>query len=134
MRHLRTAAAALTLIVFSPAIAGAASWQQATATVVHAGASSSSTFVIAAYVSLPAQCYVARIRTSSSVLRRQFVVEEMPGSSGCTAGTLYHCTVVSPSLTLPIANPLPVHSAGKWWEVPLAKEAPKPLEPMCAKA
>jgi hypothetical protein len=121
------------VVVLSPAIARAASWESATTTVVHAGVSGHSTFVIAAYVSLPAQCYVARIRTSYSVIRRQFVVEQMPGSPSCTAKTVYHCTVMSPEFSLPISNPFNVHSAGKWWEVPLAAKTPEPLPPMCAK-
>ncbi len=132
MRYFRTAAA-LTLVVLSPAIAGAASWQRATAGTVHAGVTSSSTFVIAAYVTLPAQCYVARIRTSTSVISRSFVVEEMPGSATCTGETVYHCTVVSPNFSLPIAHTFAVHSQGKTWEVTLAATAPNPLEPMCAK-
>lgn len=132
MRQFLTAAA-LTLIVLSPAIAGAESWQPATASTVHAGITSSSTFVIAAYVTLPQQCYVARIRASTSPLRRAFVVEEMPASSTCNGKTVYHCTVVSPSFSLPIAHPFAVHSKDKTWEVTLAATAPKPLEPMCAK-
>ena len=132
MRHFRTAAAFM-LIALSPAIAGAASWQPATASTVHAGVASSSTFVIAAYVSLPDQCYVARIRTSTSVIRRLFVVEQMPGSSTCTAKTVYHCTVVSPNFSLPISHTFGVVSEGKTWEVTLAAKAPNPLPPMCAK-
>ena len=132
MRHFRTAAA-LTLIVLSPAVAGAASWQAATAGTVHAGVKSSSTFVIAAYVTLPAQCYVARIRASTSVLSRSFVVEQMPGSSTCSAKTEYHCSVVSPEFRLPIAHTFNVHSQGKMWDVTLAAKAPDPLPPICAK-
>jgi hypothetical protein len=131
MRHLRTAAA-VTLFVLSPSIAGAASWQPATASTVHAGVTSSSTFVIAAYVALPAQCYVARIRASTSALRRQFVVEQMPGSSTCSGTTVYHCTVVSPKFSLPISHQFDVHSEGHTWQVTLASTAPNPLEPMCA--
>jgi hypothetical protein len=133
MRHFRTAAAALTLIVISPAIAGAASWTPATAGTVHAGVKSSSTFVIAAYVTLPAQCYVARIRASTSVIQRAFVVEEMPGSSTCTGTTEYHCTVMSPEFRLPIAHTFNVHSKDHVWDVSLAAKAPDPLPPMCAK-
>jgi hypothetical protein len=132
MRHFR-AAAALTLIILSPSIAGAASWQPAPAGTVHAGVTSSSTFVIAAYVTLPQDCYAARIRASSSVLSRSFVVEQMPTSSRCTGKTAYHCTVVSPEFRLPIAHKFNVHSQGKMWEVTLAATAPAPLEPMCRK-
>lgn len=132
MHHLRTAAAFM-VIVLSPAIAGAASWEPATASTVHAGVGSSSTFVIAAYVSLPNQCYLARIRTSSSALRRQFVVEQMAPASACTGKTAYHCTVVSPDFSLPISHTFNVHSLGKMWEVTLASRAPKPLPPMCVK-
>lgn len=132
MRHFRTAAA-LALLVLLPTIASAASWQPATAGTVHAGVVNSSFFIIAAYVTLPNQCYVARIRASNSVLRRAFNIEEMPGSSTCTAKTEYHCSVVSPNFRLPIAHTFEVHSKDHDWQVTLAATAPKPLEPMCAK-
>lgn len=134
MRYLRTAAA-LMVIVLSPAIAGAASWQPATTSIVHAGVTSNSTFVIAAYVTLPKQCDVARIRTLNvtSQLHRSFIVEQMPGSSTCTGKTVYNCTVMSPNFRLPIPHKFDVESKGKTWEVTLGTTAPTTLPPMCAK-
>lgn len=129
MRHFRTAAA-VAMMFLLPSIAGAASWQPATAGTVHAGVTSSSTFVIAAYVTLPQPCYVARIRASTSVLSRSFVVEQMPGSSTCS-GSAYHCTVVSPEFRLPIAHTFNVHSKDHTWDVTLAAKAPSALPPMC---
>jgi hypothetical protein len=100
---------------------------------VHAGVKSSSTFVIAAYVTLPDKCYVGRIASSTSVLSRSFIVEQTPRSSTCSAKTEYHCTVMSPEFRLPIAHTFNVRSASRSWQVTLAPKAPNPLPPMCAK-
>jgi hypothetical protein len=134
MRQLRTAAA-FTAIVLSPAIVGAASWQPATATAVRAGVSSNSTFVIAAYVTLPSECNVARIRMLSitSQLHRTFVVEQMPGPSMCPEKPIYRCAVVSQRFRLPVPREFEVESKGKTWPVTLAKEAPNLVPPICPK-
>lgn len=134
MRHFRIAAAFMA-IVLSPAIAGAASWQPATATAVRAGVSSKSTFVIMAYVTLPSRCNVARISTLNvtSQLHRSFVVEQMPGPTMCPEEPIYHCAVVSPTFRLPIPHKFDVESKGKTWPVTLAAERPNPTPPMCAK-
>jgi hypothetical protein len=134
MRHFRTIAA-FTLIVLAPMIAGAASWQPATARTVLAGVSSNSTFVIAGYLTLPNQCYVARVRTLTltSQLHRSFIIEQMPGPSTCTAKTEYHCTVMSPSFRLPIPHQFDVETKGKTWQVTMGAHAPEAIQPMCAK-
>lgn len=134
MRHFRTVAAFMA-IVLAPAIAGAASWQPATARAVQGGVSSKSTFVIVAYVTLPQQCDVARIRTLNvtSQLHRSFIVEQMPGSSTCTGKTVYNCMVVSQNFMLPIPHKFDVETKGKTWEVTLGASAPSQVKPMCAK-
>lgn len=122
-------------IFLLPAIVGAASWQPATATAVRAGVSSNSTFVIAAYVTLPSECNVARIRmlNITSQLHRSFVIEQMPGPSMCPEKPIYRCALVSPTFRLPVPHKFDVESKGKTWPVTLASAAPNLIPPMCAK-
>ncbi|HET6276233.1 MAG TPA: hypothetical protein VFE16_09925 [Candidatus Cybelea sp.] len=135
MRHLRLAAVAL--LVLPPAIVAAAtpSWTTATATSVTAGVTSKSTFQIVAYVTLPQQCDMSRIRTLdiTSQLHRSFIVEQMPPSTTCSGKPAYKCTVMSPTFRLPIQHKFEVETKGKTWEVPLSMESPHPMEPMCGK-
>jgi hypothetical protein len=135
MRHLRFAAAIALLVVPPSIVSAAASWQPATATTVSAGVASKSTFVIQAYVTLPQSCDMARIRTleMTSELHRSFIVEQMPPSAPCNQKTVYKCTIVSRTLSLPITHTFDVESKGKTWKVALAMEAPTPVEPMCKK-
>jgi hypothetical protein len=130
--------AAIALLVIPPATTPAAtpSWQTATATSVSGAITSSSTFVIQAYVTLPQSCDAARIRTVSinTQLHRSFIVEQLPPSSPCTGKTVYNCTVVSPTFRLPIQQPFNVESKGKTWKTHLAKKPPTPVEPICRKA
>jgi hypothetical protein len=123
---------ALSATVSAPA---AGSWSTATATMVTAGVTSRSTFVIQAYVTLPTQCDSARIRTLAvtSQLHRSFVVEEMPPSSTCAGKKPYQCTIASPHFNLPIPHKFEVKSKGKTWEVTLAMHEPQPVQPMCTK-
>jgi hypothetical protein len=134
MRHLGFAAAALLVLLPTPAVS-AASWQPATATTVSAGVNSRSTFVIQAYVTLPQSCDAARIVTYAVTtgLNRSFIVVQQAPSSTCKGTTMYKCTVVSPSFSLPIQHKFDVHSKGKTWVVHLAMQAPTPTEPICAK-
>jgi hypothetical protein len=134
----RFSLAAIALLVLPPSIVAAATptWQPATATSVSAGVNSKSTFVVQAYVSLPQQCYAARIRSSeiSMNAHRYFVVEQLPPSSSCTKKTAYKCTVVSSSFPMPIPHKFEVESKGQKSEVTLAMEPPTPIEPMCRKS
>jgi len=135
MRHLRIAAIAL--LILPPAIVAAAtpSWQPATATSVSAGVTSKSTFQIQAYVTLPQECYAARIRTlaMNTELHRSFIVEQLAPSSPCSGKTVYKCTVASPNFILPIPHKFEVDSKGKKWGVTLSMASPQPIEPMCRK-
>ena len=121
------------VLALAPAIASAASWQTATATMVSAGVNSKSTFVIQAYVTLPQQCDMARIRTLdvTTQLHRSFIVEQMAPSGTCSGKTMYKCTVVSPTYRLPLQQPFDVESKGKTWKTTLGMHAPQPIEPMC---
>jgi hypothetical protein len=134
MRHLRLAAIAL--LVLPPSVAGAASsWQPATAMSASAGVDSKSTFVVQAYITVPNQCYAARIISSPISMHehRYFTVEQMAPSSTCSQKTAYKCTVVSPSFPLPIPHKFEVDSKDKKWQVALTMETPAPMAPMCRK-
>jgi len=135
MRYFALAAIALLTIPPAAAPAQTPSWQTATATSVTGGVSSSSRFVIQAYVTLPQSCDAARIRTLSinSQLHRSFIVEQLAPSSPCSGKTVYNCAVVSPTFRLPIQQPFHVESKGQEWKVHLATEPPKPTQPLCKK-
>jgi len=136
MRFYALTAACALLTFSAPSTASAAgSWSTATATMVTAGVTSNSTFVIHAYVTLPTQCDSARIRTLAvtSQLHRSFIVEQMPPSGTCAGKTMYKCTVASPHFNLPIPHKFEVKSKGKTWEVTLAMHEPQPMQPMCSK-
>jgi hypothetical protein len=135
MRYLCLAATAL--LFLPPSVAAASpTWQPATATSVTAGVNSKSTFVIQADVTLPQSCDAARIRTLSlsKQLHRAFIVEQLAPSSPCSGKTIYKCTVVSPTFSLPIPHKFEVESKGHTWEVQLAAEAPTPMGPICRKS
>ncbi|MGC1380469.1 MAG: hypothetical protein WA814_05545 [Candidatus Baltobacteraceae bacterium] len=133
MRHLSLAAIAL--LVLPPAIASAAtpSWGLATSTSVLAGVASRSTFVIQAYVTLPNQCYMTRIRSTGLQMNghRSFVVEQMAPSTACKQTAQHSCTVVSSAFNLPIPHTFEVDTNEKNWKVQLAMERPTPVQPIC---
>jgi hypothetical protein len=133
MHYIRYAAIAL--LVLTPSVASAASWQKATANSVVAGVNSKSTFVVQAQVALPNQCYMARIISSpiSMHMHRYFTVLQMAPSSTCAQKSTYTCTTVSPSFPLPIPAKFEVDSKDKKWETHLGSHAPAPAEPMCKK-
>ena len=134
MHYFRTVAAFM-VIALLPGIAAAASWTPATASWVHGGITSNSTFAIAAGVTLASSCDVARIRTATvtSQLHRSFIVEQMPGPSTCKGKPVYNCTVMSQNFRLPIQHKFEVETKGKAVEVALGMEAPQTVPPMCAK-
>src|SRR5581483_10431352 len=120
MRHLSIAAAAL--LVLAPAMVSAQSeWQKATATSVNAGVHSNSTFKVQAMVTLPNQCYMARIVSSpiSMHTHRYFTVLQMAPSSPCAQKSQYTCAVISPAFPMPIPQTFEVDSKGKNWKVQL---------------
>ncbi|HEY2553949.1 MAG TPA: hypothetical protein VGI15_01760 [Candidatus Cybelea sp.] len=137
MRPFALSAATLLLFVTGPLPAlSAATWEPATATGVTAGAHHS-TFIVEAAVTLPQNCYAARIRSTPISLHtsRSFYVEQLAPSSPCASKTTYKCTAVSPDFPLPIPHQIEVASKGpQRWKVTVSTEEPNPAPPLCRKA
>jgi hypothetical protein len=132
---LSTSALLLFLIIQPLSALSAPAWEPATASSVTAGAHHS-TFIVEAAVTLPQNCYAARIRSTPISLHtpRSFYVEQLAPSSPCANKAAYKCTVVSPDFPLPIPHQIEVVSKGpQRWKVAVSTEEPNPAPPLCRK-
>jgi hypothetical protein len=126
----------LFLIIAPLSAVSAPSWEPATASGVTAGAHHE-TFIVEATLTLPQNCYAARIRSTPISLHtpRSFYVEQLAPSSPCASKTAYKCTVVSPDFPLPIPHQIEVVSKGpQRSKVTVStEEEPNPAPPLCRK-
>jgi hypothetical protein len=133
---LSASALSLLLIITPLSAVSAGSWEPATASGITAGAHHE-TFIVEAAVTLPQNCYAARIRSTPISLHtpRSFYVEQLAPSSPCASKTAYKCTVVSPDFPLPIPHQIEVVSKGpQRSKVTVStEEEPNPAPPLCRK-